>query len=208
MTQVADDLWFANGSVITPDGRTLIVDETFGNRISAFDIHEDGSLGERRDWAKFGELPGSRVIAEALPGLAVGPDGCGLDAEGCLWVADAMHARVLRVREGGEVAAEIQPGTGVFACMLGGAEGTTLVHVLRAGLRRAPPQRRPGGGDPCGHRGRAARRSALNEASGLGRALVVDAGLLLAAEHGDRAHDPVGDLASRAPDRQPVVVAR
>ena len=126
VARVAEGLWFANGSVITPDGRTLIVDETFGNRISAFDIHDDGTLGERRDWAGFGALPDSRVIAEALPQLSVAPDGCGLDAEGCLWVADAINGRVLRVREGGEILAEVQPGTGVFACMLGGADGTTL----------------------------------------------------------------------------------
>jgi sugar lactone lactonase YvrE len=123
--QVADDLWFPNGSVITDDG-VLIVDETFGNRISAFDIQPDGSLGPRRDWARFGDLPSSRVVAEALPQCVVAPDGCGLDAEGLLWVADAINGRVLRVREGGEIVEEIQAGTGVFACMLGGSDGRTL----------------------------------------------------------------------------------
>lgn len=126
VTTVASDLWFPNGSVVTPDGATLIVDETFGNRVSAFDIHDDGSLGPRRDWAVFGDLPASRVIAEALPHAVAAPDGCGLDAEGCLWIADANGGRVLRVREGGEILEEIHPGTGVFACMLGGADGTTL----------------------------------------------------------------------------------
>jgi sugar lactone lactonase YvrE len=123
--QVADELWFPNGSVITDDG-VLIVDETFGNRISAFDIQPDGSLGPRRDWARFGDLPSTRVVAEALPQLAAAPDGCGLDAEGLLWVADAVNGRVLRVREGGEIVEEIQAGTGVFACMLGGGDGRTL----------------------------------------------------------------------------------
>jgi sugar lactone lactonase YvrE len=123
--QVADDLWFPNGSVITDDG-VLIVDETFGNRISAFDIQADGSLGPRRDWARFGELPPSRVIGEALPLAVVAPDGCGLDAEGHLWVADGANGRVIRVREGGEIVEEIIVGTGVFACMLGGSDGCTL----------------------------------------------------------------------------------
>lgn len=123
---VADDVWFPNGSVVTPDGTTLVVDETFGNRVSAFDIAADGSLGPRRDWARFGDLPTSRSLGEVIPALDVAPDGCTLDAEGCLWLADATHGRVIRVREGGEIVDEIQAGTGVFACGLGGADGTTL----------------------------------------------------------------------------------
>ncbi|RLV50879.1 gluconolactonase [Nocardioides mangrovicus] len=123
--QVADDLWFPNGSVVTDDG-VLLVDETFGNRVSAFDIADDGTLTNRRIWAQFGELPTSRVIAEALHQASVGPDGCGLDVEGALWLADAINGRVLRVREGGEILEEISPGTGVFACMLGGSDGRTL----------------------------------------------------------------------------------
>ena len=125
VTEVADDLWFPNGSVLTDDG-VLLVDETFGNRVTAFDVAADGSLQNRREWARFGDLPTSRVIAEALPGASVGPDGCGLDADGCLWLADAINGRVLRVAQGGEVLAEIHPGTGVFACMLGGSDGRTL----------------------------------------------------------------------------------
>lgn len=126
VARVAGDLWFPNGSVVTPDGATLIVDETFGNRISAFAIEADGSLGPRRDWARFGDLPASPVIAEALPQARFAPDGCCLDAEGCLWVADAIGARVCRVAEGGAILDTIVPGTGVFACMLGGADGRTL----------------------------------------------------------------------------------
>jgi sugar lactone lactonase YvrE len=125
VTQVADELWFPNGSVITEDN-VLLVDETFGNRVSAFDIAEDGSLINRRVFAKFGELPTTRVIADALPQLVVAPDGCGLDAEGAMWIADASHGRVIRVVEGGEIVEEISPGTGVFACMLGGPDGRTL----------------------------------------------------------------------------------
>lgn len=63
---VAEDLFFPNGMVISPDGRTLLVNETFGNRVSAFDIKRDGTLGEKRDWAVFGPLPQSRDLAEAF----------------------------------------------------------------------------------------------------------------------------------------------
>ena len=125
VVQVADDLWFPNGSVITDDN-VLLVDETLGNRISAFDIAADGSLGPRRDWAVFGELPPTRALAEALPYGVVAPDGCGLDAEGMLWVADALHGRVVRVQEGGQIVEEVSVGTGVFACMLGATDGRTL----------------------------------------------------------------------------------
>ena len=121
----AKDLLFPNGSAITPGG-TLVVSETFGNRIAGFDVADDGSLSGRRDWARFGEVPTSTDIAEALPNLTVAPDGLCLDAEDAVWVADANHGRVLRVREGGEIVDEIAVDSGVFACMLGGDDGRTL----------------------------------------------------------------------------------
>jgi sugar lactone lactonase YvrE len=125
VTDVADDMWFPNGSVITDEG-VLLVDETFGNRISAFDIAPDGSLRNRRTWAAFGSLPTERELEKALPEVHVAPDGCCLDAEGALWVADGLGGRVIRVREGGEIVEEIKPGMGVFACALGGHDGRTL----------------------------------------------------------------------------------
>lgn len=125
VTRAAEGLWFPNGSVITA-GNVLLVGETLGNRVSAFDIEKDGSLSNRRDWAKFGELP-DRELAKALDGqIVVAPDGCCIDAEGALWIADAIGGRALRVREGGEIVDEIRPGTGVFACALGGADRKTL----------------------------------------------------------------------------------
>jgi sugar lactone lactonase YvrE len=124
-TEVADGLLFPNGSVLTDDG-ALLVAETFGNRISAFDVATDGSLSARRTWAQFGPVPASTAIAEALPELVVAPDGCGLDAEGLLWVADAPTAGRSACREGGEIVDEVVTGTGVFACMLGGSDGRTL----------------------------------------------------------------------------------
>jgi sugar lactone lactonase YvrE len=121
----ADGLWFPNGMVLTPDG-VLVVAETFGNRLSAFDVAADGSLGERRTWAEFAPLPTATDIGEVLGSLSVAPDGICLDAEGAVWVADATGSRLLRVREGGEVTATVEPGTPVYACGLGGADGRTL----------------------------------------------------------------------------------
>ncbi|MCU0813489.1 MAG: SMP-30/gluconolactonase/LRE family protein [Burkholderiaceae bacterium] len=124
---VAHDLCFPNGSVITPDGRTLIVGESFGNRMSAFDIAADGSLGPRRDWATFAPLPTATDFMGVLGQLAIAPDGCTLDAEGCVWIADAIGQRVVRVREGGEIVQTLSTAPlGVFACALGGDDGRTL----------------------------------------------------------------------------------
>jgi sugar lactone lactonase YvrE len=125
VTTVAEDLGFPNGMVVLPGG-VLLVAETFAGRITAFDIGPDGGLGNRRVWAQFGPVPDTDDVGEAVAALRVGPDGICADAEGAVWVADALHHRVLRVREGGEIVEEIPAGTGVFACMLGGADGRTL----------------------------------------------------------------------------------
>ncbi|MFI0448513.1 SMP-30/gluconolactonase/LRE family protein [Actinomadura sp. 6N118] len=109
---VSDGMSFPNGPVITPDGSTLIIAESWAERLTAFDIQPDGSLAGRRVWA---DIPGSP------------PDGITLDAEGAVWMADAGGNRALRVREGGEILEEISAGDlGVFACALGGEDGRTL----------------------------------------------------------------------------------
>jgi sugar lactone lactonase YvrE len=124
VTVAADDLWFPNGMVITPQ-RVLLVNETFGNRVTAFDLTGDGRLTNRRVWAQFGPLPTERSVEKALGQLAVTPDGCCLDSAGGLWIADATHDRLLRVTDGA-VTDELRPGTPVYACALGGADGRTL----------------------------------------------------------------------------------
>ncbi|WP_431977526.1 SMP-30/gluconolactonase/LRE family protein [Micromonospora haikouensis] len=125
VTQVADDLWFPNGSVITPDNVLLVV-ETFGNRVTAFDISDDGDLSGRRPWATFGPLPIGHRVDQVLTELRVAGDGACLDATGGLWIADAVGSRLVRVVEGGTITDEIRPGSPVYACALGGAAGTTL----------------------------------------------------------------------------------
>lgn len=114
----AEDLVFPNGTMITPDGETLIVGETFAARMTAFDIAPDGGLSNRRVWAQ-------------LPERAV-PDGACLDAEGAVWVASPTTNDVIRLKEGGEVLDRITADQGCFACMLGGEDRKTL-YVLTAG---------------------------------------------------------------------------
>ncbi|WP_290062277.1 SMP-30/gluconolactonase/LRE family protein [Amycolatopsis solani] len=136
----AEDLGFPNGMVVLPGG-VLVVAETFAGRLTAFDIGDDGELSGRRVWAQFGETPRTEDVGEAVQALEVAPDGICADAEGAIWVADAVHNRVLRVAEGGEVLDEIDAGTGVFACMLGGDDGRTL--FLCAAPSFAEHERRP-----------------------------------------------------------------
>ncbi|TDV56463.1 SMP-30/gluconolactonase/LRE family protein [Actinophytocola oryzae] len=125
VTTVADGLRFPNGMVIL-HGEVLVVAETFAGRLTAFDLDENGDLTNQRVWAHFGEPPATDDVETALARLEVAPDGICADAEGAVWVADALHARLLRVREGGEILDEIPTGTGVYACMLGGDDGRTL----------------------------------------------------------------------------------
>lgn len=110
---VAEDMHFPNGCAMTSDGRTLIVAESYGARLTAFDVQEDGSLSGRRIWAQ-------------LQGKGVGPDGITLDAEGAIWMASPVSKEVLRVKEGGEVTHRIPTQQQAVACELGGEDGRTL----------------------------------------------------------------------------------
>ena len=123
---VAEGLGFPNGMVLTPDGKTLIVAESFLNRLSAFSV--DGACWASAERGhRLATLPTSTDVGEILAKVEVAPDGICLDAEGAVWVADAVHNRVLRVQEGGAILEEIKTGeTGAFACMLGGEDGRTL----------------------------------------------------------------------------------
>jgi sugar lactone lactonase YvrE len=109
---------FPNGVVLVPGERTLIVAETFGRRLTAFDIAPDSTLSRRR------------VFAE-LPDRA--PDGICLDRDGAVWVADARGKACVRVVEGGEITDVIQTERGCYACALGGADGRTLFLCLADG---------------------------------------------------------------------------
>jgi sugar lactone lactonase YvrE len=133
----ADGLGFPNGMVLTPDGRTLIVAETTMNRLSAFPV-AGGSLGERRTWAAFGELPVTSDFGELFSQVQVVPDGICLDADGAVWVADAKHRRLIRVEEGGNFLEELHTDEmSVFACMLGGNDGHTLFACVAPTFKEA-----------------------------------------------------------------------
>ena len=109
----SDGLIFPNGMVITPDGKTMIVAETLALRLTAFDIAPDSSLSNRRVWAD-------------LSAHMAAPDGICLDAEGAVWIANALAPRLMRIGEGGVVIDEVETTMNTYACMLGGSEGKHL----------------------------------------------------------------------------------
>ncbi len=111
VVQVVPDMAFPNGTVITPDGTTLVIGETFGSKLTAFDVAVNGTLANRRVWAPLE--------------MAV-PDGMCLDAEGQIWFANALTNQCVRVREGGEVTGTVNCSQRAFACMLGGEDRRTL----------------------------------------------------------------------------------
>ena len=113
VSEATVELLFPNGTVITPDGKKLIVAETIGQALTIFDIAEDGSLENRGVFAQMPEMF---------------PDGICLDAEGAVWFANPRKGYVARVFEGGDIEhrIDLEPGRGAFACMLGGSDGRTL----------------------------------------------------------------------------------
>lgn len=131
----ATGLHFPNGSVITPDGKTLVVGETRGNCLTAWNIATDGSLSKHRVWADLG---------------ANFPDGICLDAEGAIWVADPRLKETIRVREGGMVTHRISTGElGSYACMLGGDDRKTLYICTAPGSGPSAAEARSGRVEYC-----------------------------------------------------------
>jgi sugar lactone lactonase YvrE len=127
--QVAGDLAFPNGMAITSDGATLLVAESYANRLSAYDIAADGTLDARRTWA---ETPGDH------------PDGICLDADGAVWYADVGSKHCVRLREGGQILATVTLDRGAFSCALSSGPDPRLFVVAQNWAGPAGPQ------DPTG----------------------------------------------------------
>jgi sugar lactone lactonase YvrE len=141
--QVADNLAFPNGMAISPDGATLVVAESYANRLTGYDLGRDGGLSNRRVWA---ETPGDH------------PDGICMDADGAVWYADVGNRHCVRVREGGQVLATVDLDRGAFACTLSRGDDPHLFVVgqVWGGPESSPPSGRvvafpapaPGAGRP------------------------------------------------------------
>ena len=124
---VAEGLAFPNGMAISPDGSTLVVAESYGEKLTAYPIAADGTLGSSRVWA---ETPGDH------------PDGICFDASGALWYADVGNEHCVRLREGGEVLDTVDSDRGAFACALS-REGDAAAARGRAGVGRERVGQRP-----------------------------------------------------------------
>ncbi len=122
----ASGLLFANGMVMLPGTQTLVVAETYGARLTAFDIGPDGTLTGQRVWAPLGD--------------GAVPDGLCVDQDGAIWVASPTTGTVLRVKQGGEVTETITTGRQAIACALGGASGTRLFISTAASTGRTACQ--------------------------------------------------------------------
>jgi sugar lactone lactonase YvrE len=122
---VAEDLFLPNGLVISPDGEKLIVAETFGGRLSIFEIQETGSLGERKTFHSFDDDPPAMDM-EILMSRPVMPDGICLNAEGGVWVANPLQPLITCVNRDGEVLDEVMTSQPSIACVLGGSDRKTL----------------------------------------------------------------------------------
>jgi sugar lactone lactonase YvrE len=134
----ADDLESPNGHILTPDERTLLIAESAAARVTAFDRASDGTLSNRRIYAS---LQPSSEGPQFAP-----PDGICLDAEGAIWVADPIGARVFRALPGGETTHEYRiDGLIPVACVLGGADRRTLLICAAADWRRDEVRKSPSG---------------------------------------------------------------
>lgn len=119
----ATDMHFPNGMVVTSDGNTLIVAETLAMRLSAFDIAADGSLSNRRVWADLS--------------MRAAPDGICLNADGNVWVANALGAECLLIAPGGEILQSVITTQNCYACALGGADGRDLFMLTAENSSKA-----------------------------------------------------------------------
>lgn len=123
----SDRMTFPNGMAISPNRNTLVVAETFANRLTSFDINSDGSLKNKRVFADIGAPT----------------DGISMDQEGCVWVALPSyqfggHGGWVRVKDGGEILDEVITNThGAFDCQLGGPEKKHL-FLLEASILGQP----------------------------------------------------------------------
>ena len=126
--QVADDLNYANGVAVSPDQKTLYVDETVGNCILKFTIEADGTLSHRSNFALLNLLVPNRVEDWWL-----GPDSLKVDHAGNLYVAQWFGGKILKISPQGKLlhVFNIRAGTGTTNVAFGPGEKELYVSVVK-----------------------------------------------------------------------------
>lgn len=84
---VADNIGWTNECLVDASGRHLYVNETFGRRLTRFDLGSDARLTNRTTVTEFGH--------------GTYPDGLALDTDGHVWVVSVASNRVIRVAPDG-----------------------------------------------------------------------------------------------------------
>lgn len=139
VTKLVSGLHGPNGMAITADGQTMFMSESTANRVSRFDITDDGDLVNQTTYYADGDLPkeADTFVGAIQNGeLHWVPDGMCIDAEDAIWVADAIGRRALRIKDG-QVVEELSTGDlqlGVVSCALGGDDGRTLFLCAAPGF--------------------------------------------------------------------------
>ena len=112
-----------NGIILTTDGKTLLVDDTVGETIFAYDVQPDGTVKNKRPFAKLNDIPS---------GQNSGGDGMALDRDNRLYVASLTGVQVFDKsgRYLGTIPVPRQPSNVAFS----GPDKKTLFITAREGL--------------------------------------------------------------------------
>lgn len=126
--EVANDLNYANGIGVSPDGKTLYVSETVGNCILKFTINDDGSLSGRSNFALLNLLAPNKVNS-----WWIGPDSMKVDSKGAIYVAQWSGAKILKLSPEGKLlhVFEVAAGDGTTNVAFGEGERDLYVTVAK-----------------------------------------------------------------------------
>jgi gluconolactonase len=114
-----------NGLTLTRDGKTLIVDDTIGPVVFAYDVQPDGSVKNKRPFGQLRDIP---------EGKESGADGMALDSEDRVYITTLTGVQVFDAKGQhlGTIKVPRQPANVAF----GGPDKRTLYITAREGLYR------------------------------------------------------------------------
>lgn len=116
VTRLAHGSIVSNATCFSPDGRTLYHADSHSGVIRAWDYARDGSLSNERPWV------------DTRP-EGSGPDGATVDAEGCLWVALVLAAKVARYAPDGRLLRTVDLPVPYPTCPCFGGPGLDTLYV-------------------------------------------------------------------------------